>query len=109
MRNKSEQAMANVSKTLIGVGSQGKGDGTAALANDVPLPQNAAPSNREKEQTSHAQRAEELVGYSNGDMRPTDDLPTNDKDCTSRADVGTATGKGRDELGFGPDDESQWG
>jgi len=51
-KSKSEQAMANASKKHIGVGSQGKSDGSCAMSNDVALAENVVLSNRDKKQHS---------------------------------------------------------
>jgi hypothetical protein len=42
--------MAKASKKHIGVGAQGKGDGSGAMAPEVELPENAVLSNRDKSQ-----------------------------------------------------------
>jgi len=45
--------MANASKKHVGAGAQGKGDGSGALSNDPPVPDNMVLSNRDKKQYSH--------------------------------------------------------
>jgi hypothetical protein len=44
--------MSNASKKHMGAGAQGKGDGTGALTNERPLPENMVLSNRDKKQHS---------------------------------------------------------
>ena len=44
--------MSNASKKHMGAGAQGKGDGTGALTNERPPPENMVLSNRDKKQHS---------------------------------------------------------
>jgi len=46
--------MANASRKHIGPSSQGKGDGRGGLIDEIPVPESAILSNRDKKQHSQA-------------------------------------------------------
>jgi hypothetical protein len=48
--------MANADKKHVGAGAQGKGDGSGAMAPDVPVRENAVLSNRDKQGTGQRGR-----------------------------------------------------